>query len=137
MPLVYWLPRSECRMAPLQSGYARQALSSVCTHNVAFIFVDIASPSTAESKQSNIADTYNFPSRALISVISVTHFSSGALAVKSRFNRSSDLRLSRSDLVMLFGFRLGVLHRPIWFMTRYTVLSLGICTPLGCLSASA
>ena len=36
-------------------------------------------PKTAESKQSKIAETYNLPSLALISVIYVTHLVSGTM----------------------------------------------------------
>ena len=41
--------------------------------------------------------------------MSVTHFFKGASAVKSRFRRSSDLRASRSVLVIPLGFRLDLL----------------------------
>ena len=72
--LVYCVPRSEWITAPLSAGQAWTALSGVRSHNAAFMLVSIASPRTAASKQSNMADTYSFPSFALISVISVTHF---------------------------------------------------------------
>ena len=55
------------------------ALSNVSTHKVACIFAPIDNPKTAESKQSKIAETYNLPSQALISVISVTHFLRGVI----------------------------------------------------------
>ena len=55
------------------------ALSNVSTHKVACIFAPIDNPKTAESNQSKIAETYNLPSLALISVISVTHFLRGVI----------------------------------------------------------
>ena len=53
------------------------ALSSISTHKLACIFAPMDIPKTAESKQSKLAETYNLPSLALISVISVTHLVSG------------------------------------------------------------
>ena len=47
-------------------------------------------------------------SEAFISVISVTHFSSGFSAVKLRFIKSSDLRASLSALAIPFGLRFGL-----------------------------
>ena len=44
------------------------------------MFVSIASPRTVRSKQSNMAETYSFPSFVLISVMSVMHFSNGLSA---------------------------------------------------------
>ena len=55
------------------------ALSNVSTHKVACIFAPIDNPKTAESKQSKIVETYNLPSLALISVISVTNFLRGVI----------------------------------------------------------
>ena len=55
------------------------ALSNVSTHKVACIFAPIDNPKTAESKQSKIAETYNLPSLALISGISITHFLRGVI----------------------------------------------------------
>ena len=52
----------------------------------------------------------------MISVISVTHFFKGASAVKSRFRRSSDLRASRSALVIPLGFRLGQKDKLLLFL---------------------
>jgi hypothetical protein len=51
-----------------------------------------------------MAETYSFPSAAFISVISVIHFVRGVAALKWRFNKSSDLRASRSALVIPFDF---------------------------------
>ena len=55
------------------------ALSSISTHKFACIFAPMDIPKTAESKQSKIAETYNLPSLALISVISVTHLVGGTM----------------------------------------------------------
>ena len=98
----------------VDAGYEWTALSSVRSHKDAFMFVSIASPRTAASKQSNMADTYNFPSFALISVMSVTHYFNGSADVKSRFSRSSGLRASRSAFVIPFGLRFGRWLSPIF-----------------------
>ena len=66
---------------------------------------------------------------ALISVMSVTHFFKGAAAVKSRFRRSSDLRASRSALVIPLDFRFGLWIRFIRSITLRTVASHGILIP--------
>src|SRR5699024_5654512 len=111
--LVYCVPRSLWMIAPSNAGYEVRAFSSVWIHRSAFMFVPIDRPRTLRSKQSNIADTYSFPLRAGISVISVIHFSNGASEWKSRFNRSSDFMASRSAFVSPFGFLFGRWLRPI------------------------
>ena len=60
--------------------------------------------------------------------MSVTHFFKGASAVKSRFRKSSDLRASRSALVIPFGFRFGLWIRCICSIILRTVPSLGMVT---------
>ena len=60
--------------ASLGSGYEWTALLSVCSHKDSFMFISIANPRTAASKQLNITNTYSFPSSSLISVMSATHF---------------------------------------------------------------
>ncbi len=74
-----------CMIAPRIYGYAFTAFSSVCTHNIAFMFVFISKPITPESKPSNTTKTYRFPSLALISVMSVTHFFQWLVCVKITF----------------------------------------------------
>ena len=68
--------------------------------------MSIASPTTLESKQSKIAETYHFPLLVLISVISITHLANDFSAWKSRFRRSSDFLASRSAFVIPFSLRL-------------------------------
>ena len=91
-----------------------------CPHNFApgIIISSIASPGTLTSKQSKIADTYSLPFSALISVMSVTHFSQGFSEKKSRFSKSSDFRASLSDLVIPLGFRFGLCVILISLITR-------------------
>ncbi len=71
-----------------------------------------------EIKSHHYILSFDFPSFALISVISVTHFFNGSLDEKSRFSRSSDFRASRSALVIPLGLRFGRWMRPIFSMTR-------------------
>ena len=52
------------------------------------------------------------------------------------FQQISDFMDSRSAFVIPFGFLFGRWLRPIWFITRYTVRSLGIRTPSGCFSSA-
>ena len=52
---MYYVPLSECTIAPCRSGDVIMALSSISTHKLSCIFAPIGIPKTAESKQSKIA----------------------------------------------------------------------------------
>lgn len=104
-------------MAPLKPGWDLQALVRVCFTSSAFIFVSMARPRTATSKQSKIAETYSLPSLAFISVISVTALVRGVSDLKFLFIRSSDLRASFSALVIPLGLRLG-----LWLKLRVPLI---------------
>ena len=77
-----------------------------------------------------------FSIEAGISVISVIHLANGISERKSRFSKSSDFMASMISLCNPVGFLLGRWFKPICSITRYTVRSLGICTPSGCFPAT-
>lgn len=76
--------------------------------------------------------------------MSVTHFSSGLCAVKSRFKRSSDFRAFLSAFVIPFAFRFGLFpgllskllhllretHRCIWRLVPWSQIQPGIFSTL-------
>ena len=117
LPMRMW-QRNCCFDIPAPLRAHQKLWLRFSAHSPARILSSIANPRTLRSKQSKIAKTYNFLSFALISVISVTHFSGGFSAKKSRFNRSSDVLAFQSSFVMLLGLRFGRWISPRCFMIR-------------------
>ena len=123
VPLVYCVLRSEWITAPLSAGQARTALSGVRSHNAAFMLVSIASPGTAASKQSDMADTYSFSSFALISVISVTHFFNGSLPVVLREAPDTCGSVHKYRYIYL------LMRLPAWHRPNPDISTDGLCLP--------
>lgn len=80
--LVYWLPRSECSIAYFRILQAAFSCLTVSIHSSIFMLLRISGATILPLKQSVTGDTYSFPSRHCISVMSVRNYFMGVSALK-------------------------------------------------------